>query len=139
MDILNRFNINEVVSFQLLTGADAIYQDGFKRCKAVCKLGYAQVSQLTGESPEVLHQRVYPMLPPGTCPSDPKKYNWLIIETQTGSSVAIGEPWINVDTIKKDDKKGWTFYCSNGPENGGQIGRDALLAAGFTVNSAEPD
>lgn len=139
MDILGRFNLNDVVSFQLRPGADATYPDSFKRCMVTVKTTYDNV-RFFNEDPEVLHQRVYPSLPAGTCPNDPKKYNWLVVEMNNNTTCVIGEPWINEATIVLDTaKRGWTFYCSDGPENGGVKGRQALLGAGFTVNSVTPD
>jgi len=138
MDILDRFNLKETVTFQLYTGASAVLPDSFTRCVVTSKVDYDDVRNF-GFDPDVLHQLVFPTLPANTCPSDPSKYNWLIVRTLTGSRACIGEDWINPETIEATTNTGLTIYCSASPRNSINLARQILTANGFTVASIEPD
>lgn len=138
MDILDRFNLKETVTFQLYSGASAVIPDSFTRCMVTSKVDYDDVRNFNFD-PDVQHQLVFPLLPANSCPSDPSKYSWLIVKTLSGSRIAIGEPWINVDTIEATSNTGLTIYCSSSPKNAMNLARQILTANGFVVSSIDPD
>lgn len=138
MDILDRFNLKETVTFQLYSGAQAVIDDSFTKCQVTSKVDYDDVRNF-GFDPDSLHQLVYPTLPTGVCPSDPSKYNWLIVKTLSGGRAAIGEMWINPETIEVTSNTGLTIYCSASPNNGFNIARQLLTQNGFVVSTVTPD
>ncbi|WNT47261.1 hypothetical protein SPLA10_PHROGS00200 [Salmonella phage SPLA10] len=138
MEILGKFDLGDTVTFQLQSGAMAIIPDSFTRCVVKSRVLAEDVGRFDID-PYSLHQLVYPTLTPNSCPSDPDKYKWLIIKTLSGSTLAIGEPWVNVDTIEAVTNTGLTIYCSSSPKNGLNLARQVLTANGFVVASIVPD
>lgn len=138
MEVLNRFNLGDKVSFQLLSGAMAIMPDSFIRCVVESKLGYNDVYRY-GFDPDQLHQLVYPTVSDtNLVPSDPSKYKWLYVKAANGSELMIGEPWINIDTIEGVTNTGLTITCSSSPNNGMALAKQVLTQNGFVVSSIEP-
>lgn len=138
MEILGKFDLGDTVSFQLQSGAMAIIQDSFTRCVVKSRVLAEDVSRYNID-PYSLHQLVYPTLEPNSCPSDPDKYKWLIVKTLSGSMLAVGEPWINTDTIEAVTNTGLMIYCSESPKNGMNLARQVLTQNGFVVASITPD
>lgn len=138
MDILDKFNLKDKVTFQLYSGASVVVPDSFTQCVVTSKVDYDDVRNF-GFDPDSLHQLVYPTLPPNVCPSDPTKYNWLIVKTLSEGRACIGEPWINPETIEVTTNSGLTIYCSASPKNSINIARQILTQNGFTVSSITPD
>lgn len=138
MDILNKFNLKETVTFQLYPGASAVIPDSFTRCVVRGKIDYEDVRNFNTD-PDVQHQLVFPTLPANVCPSDPSKYSWLVVRTLTGTTMVIGEPWINPETIESTTNTGLTIYCSASPKDGMNLARRVLTQNGFTIGSIIPD
>lgn len=138
MDILDRFNLKDKVTFQLYSGAVAVIPDSFTQCVVTSKVDYEDVPNF-GFDPDSIHQLVFPTLPENTCPNDPSKYSWLIVKTLTGTRIAIGEQYINPETIEVTTRSGITIYCSSSPSNAINLARQILTQNGFVIGSITPD
>lgn len=136
MGIIDQVKPDQKVSFQLNGNADGFFKDGFKFCRISSYVSYDDVS-IYGTDPQVQHQRIFPLLPAGSCPNDPRKYSWLIIRTLSGGSpIAIGEPWVNMATLVLGDIKSFEVTLTGGPKSNPEaIIREALVGQGFTVQS----
>lgn len=68
----------------------------FKNVKVLAILDCDSANQIIQTKP--MHINVFPFLPAGT-PNNPEQYNYLKILTASGTTTAIGIPWIKENTV----------------------------------------
>lgn len=88
------FETKKVYTFTLYPSY--VFDTDFKNITALGVVDYEIASKYADIYP--LHAQVYPSLPNGT-PNDPKAYNYLLLKTTAGNTLAIGIPWIKESTI----------------------------------------
>lgn len=97
MLILNKFKINDIISFDL--HVDSVLPQDYEHVK-VKGVITAQIATLLGADVYATHAQIYRLLPAGVAPDNPEEYLYLQIETSDGQTRILGLPWINADTIK---------------------------------------
>lgn len=89
-----------------------------------------KVAAFTGEDPAQLHAIVAPEIT-GGAPASHKDYYYAIIRTPSGTSRAIGMPWID-GTVTVDYEVNFTVTIRNRDLAEEQKIRQLLIAGGFT-------
>ena len=95
----------------------------------------AQVAESLGLNAYTLHQQVYPIRPRGSAPNDADSYNFLLVEMQNGSKMAIGVPWIDLNTLQIHVNNTATLVLGNITPEKLQIVREALAANNIPITS----
>lgn len=139
MSVLTQIPLNTPISFQLVGEANNFFSDSFRNAQ-ITMLMPASASNRFGKDAYSLHQKIYPLLPAGTCPDNADKYNWLLVKTASSEEeTLIGEPWINMDTVEGSTLKGYTVYVKSTSIDAAERIRQALVGAGMTIGSITPD
>lgn len=97
----------------------------------------AQVAESLGLNVYTLHQQVYPILPRGSVPNNADEYDFLLIEMQNGTKMAIGKPWIDINTLQIHVQNKATLILTNISAEKLQIVREALSANDVQIVSLE--
>lgn len=97
----------------------------------------AQVAESLGLNAYALHQQVYPILPRGSVPNNADEYDFLLIEMQNGTKMAIGKPWIDINTLQIHVQNKATLILTNISAEKLQIVREALSANDVQIVSLE--
>lgn len=97
----------------------------------------AQVAESLGLNAYTLHQQVYPILPRGSVPNNADEYDFLLIEMQNGTKMAIGKPWIDINTLQIHVQNKATLILTNISAEKLQIVREALSANDVQIVSLE--
>ena len=97
----------------------------------------AQVAESLGLNAYTLHQQVYPILPRGSVPNNADEYDFLLIEMQNGTKMAIGKPWIDINTLQIHVQNKATLILTNISTEKLQIVREALSANDVQIVSLE--
>lgn len=95
----------------------------------------ASIAESIGLNAYTLHQQVFPLLPRGTAPNSADEYNFIIVEMQNGTKMAIGVPWINLNTLQIHRQSISTVVLADMTTEKVQIVREALAANGIEVVS----
>lgn len=101
MQVFEGINLQDLISFQLHTGARATIPTNFANVKVVAVLDADTAKTLI--DPITLHRNIYPALPQGTCPDDPFAYNYLKVQLENGQYTAVGLPYIDQTTLSKHE------------------------------------
>lgn len=110
------------------TKAPSILGVTIKRAKLVAILDYDMAANFI--TPATSHANIYPYLPPGTV-DDPKRYNYLLFETDTVKRLVFADPWINESSIKEFNVMTMNIVIPNVSLGDDIKVRDMLLLAGF--------
>ena len=113
------------------TKAPSILSLHFKNAQLQGQVAYAIAKKTSSKSLDVLASQVLPSLPAGS-PSDPRAYNWLIFQTESGSTEVIASLWIKEETITEVTTK--ITYIEVQDANyaiDGQRLRELIVAAGY--------
>lgn len=121
------FEINKTFTFN--TRAPTILGATFKRCKVLGIIDYILASSFI--NPETQHYNVYPHLPAGT-PNDPKKYTYLLIQTEQGDKTVLAKEWIDLSSVTLVTSTTLTITITNAANGDADNIREALLLLGFT-------
>lgn len=122
-----RFELHKLYNFN--TRAPAILGANFKSVKILGIIDYNLASKYI--NPETQHVNIYPYLPTGTV-DDPKKYTYVLIETQSGASTVLAMPWIDEESIALVTSRDLLITVKDINTGDDTIIRDNLLLMGFT-------
>lgn len=95
----------------------------------------AQVAESLGLNAYTLHQQVFPLLPKGSAPNNADEYSFLMVEMQNGTKMAVGIPWIDLNTLQIHVSNKATLILSNISAEKLQIVREALSANDIPITS----
>lgn len=124
------FNLGDMIEFDVYP--TALYGFSFKNRKVVAVIDY-QTAVLYGLDVEAAHAAVFPTLPENSAPNDHRKYNYLLLETQSGDREVIGIPWIRVDTVTRVTSQMITVRIQASAAATLENVRAAMVANGFQV------
>lgn len=110
------------------TKAPSILGATVKNAKLVAILDYDMASNFI--TPAISHANIYPYLPPGTI-DDPKRYVYLLFETDTVKRLVMADTWINESSVKESNTLTMSIIIPNVTVEDGTKVRDILLLAGF--------
>lgn len=121
------FEINKTYTFN--TRAPVILGATFRRVKILGIIDYVLASSFI--NPETQHHNVYPHLPAGT-PSDPKKYTYLLIQTEQGDKTVLAKEWIDPSSVTLVTSTTINITVTGASASDAENIREALLLLGFT-------
>lgn len=131
-NLIGNAKYGDIVTFTVFP-AEIIGND-FQHVKVIGVIN-AQVAESLGLNAYTLHQQVYPILPRGSAPNDADSYNFLLVEMQNGSKMAIGVPWIDLNTLQIHVSSTATLVLNDITPEKIQIVREALSANGISIAS----
>lgn len=131
-NLIGNAKYGDIVTFTVFP-AEIIGND-FQHVKVIGVVN-AQVAESLGLNAYTLHQQVYPILPRGSAPNDADSYNFLLVEMQNGSKMAIGVPWIDLNTLQIHVSSTATLVLNDITPEKIQIVREALSANGISIAS----
>ena len=131
-NLIGNAKYGDIVTFKVFP-AEIIGND-FQHVKVIGVVN-AQVAESLGLNAYTLHQQVYPILPRGSAPNDADSYNFLLVEMQNGSKMAIGVPWIDLNTLQIHVSSTATLVLNDITPEKIQIVREALSANGISIAS----
>ena len=131
MAILGKFEINDVISFDL--HVSAIITQDYENVK-VKGLIPATACRFFNMDPYATHAQVYRMLPQGTVRDDPESYSYLIVETVDGQERVVGLPWINIDTIKVHTRQTVRYEIEGIAQEDITLIRDVIARYGYNCS-----
>ncbi len=88
------FVVGNTYSFNTL--APAVLGASFNNAKVIGVVGYEVA--ITMMNVDLKQRTIYPLLPSGT-PSDPSKYTYLMLQTESNIKVVIAVEWIDINTV----------------------------------------
>lgn len=110
MDILGKFKINDIISFDLHVSAIITQNYENVRVKGVIP---ASACRFYSMDPYATHAQVYRLIPAGTIQDDAESYSYLLVETADGQERVVGLPWINISTIRVHSMQTARFEVKN--------------------------
>lgn len=120
------FEVHKLYNFN--TRAPAILGANFKSVKVLGIIDYNLASKYI--NPETQHVNIYPYLPVGTV-DDPKKYTYVLIETQSGDVTVLAMPWIDQESIALVTSRDLIITVKDIGTGDDVTIRDNLLLMGF--------
>lgn len=124
--LLTSDNIGDIVSFSVFPSS--IIGTAFQRVKIKAFLDAETASMYVDTQAQ--HVAVYPTLP-ATTPDDPKKYPWVKVELENGTSTVVGLPWIDPATVVLNENTQIQVTLSGVSAADVPKIRNALVMAGF--------
>jgi hypothetical protein len=121
------FEIHKLYNFS--TRAPAILGANFKSVKVLGIIDYNLASKYI--NPETQHVNIYPYLPTGTV-NDPKKYTYVLIQTQSGDVTVLAMPWIDETSIALVASRNLIITVRDVDTGDDTVIRDNLLLMGFS-------
>lgn len=134
MQVFPGINLQDVISFQLHSGAKATIPTSFDNVKLVAVLDADTAKSLI--DPITLHRNVYPALPVGTCPDDAFAYNYIKVQLADGNYTAVGLPFVDQTTLVKHESTTAELRVHNVQTTDLQRLKDHLAAGGFYLVEA---
>ena len=131
-NLLGEAKYGETISFSVYP-AEIIGND-FQFVKLVGTVN-AAIAESLGLNAYTLHQQVFPLLPQGSAPNDADSYNFVIVEMQNGTKMAIGIPWINLGTLQVHRQSTATLVLGDMTTEKLQVVREALVANNIDIVS----
>ena len=121
------FEIHKLYNFS--TRAPSILGANFKSVKVLGIIDYNLASKYI--NPETQHVNIYPYLPTGTV-DDPKKYTYVLIQTQSGDVTVLAMPWIDEASIALVESRNLIITVRDVDTGDDTVIRDNLLLMGFS-------
>lgn len=118
--------------------APQILGNGYGNVKLLGIMDSESARVSTGTDLQARHTAVYPYLPTGSTPDNYQSYGYAVVQTQNGSRVAVGLPWINMSTLVVIAVKSYRITVTDvRPDDATEMAK-ILVARGFNVVSTEP-
>lgn len=80
---------------------------------------------------DLMQRKIYPLLPPGTL-DNPKKYQYLLVATESGNNTVVAYQWLDPSTIQQITSVTVVVTLPNRSSSDTVAIRDALALLGFT-------
>lgn len=121
------FSVGNTYSFNTL--APSLLGATFVNAKVIGIIGYDLAVTFTNV--DLKQRAIYPLLPQGTV-SDPKKYNYILFQTQSNINVVLALEWIDQNTIESVDLSTLEITVPNVSYSDSNKIREMLSLLGFS-------
>lgn len=130
--ITERFSLGDVMSFQ--TYAPAVLGNQYQNVVALEIIG-SDTTRFYNFDAYAVHANVFPLLPVGSTPDDPRKYRYLVVQNGNGDKLVVGLPWIIENSVTVQTLQQAVIIVPNVRTEDLPILRQAITAQGKAIAS----